>query len=209
MIRKRLIRNKNKNKNGPNIRTHLRNVIPISFGKIRRTINIPLQIPTYHTSNHYTFANASDTRYLQFSTVMSALEFSNLASVYQSYRICSASCLVCPGWNGNSADTALNFLPMLYVNVQPSKTGINPTNLEVIAADDSHVFSAYATITPQTASFSINQPGSQAYLWLDTASLPTTGNFVIGDSGTSMAGTNDFYIFDCIFSLTIELKDPK
>jgi hypothetical protein len=198
-----------RNNNQVNIRTHLRNNIPFNTGMARRTINTVIQIPTYHTSTHYTLAAGSDTRYIQFSTVLSALEFSTLAAAWQSYKIIAAAALICPGWNGNSADTALNFLPMLFMNIQPSKVGINPTNLEVLASDDSHVFSAYSTIKPQTVSFDLKQAGLTTDIWIDSASLPTAGNFVIGDSGISMAGTNDFYIFDAIISLTVLLRNTK
>jgi len=113
--------------------------------------------------------------------------------------VLSASCL---GACANPGQAII--APMLCVTLNPGITPANPTNGNVIASDNTKIFQVNSS-NVQSVTWSLASTGFSTKIWIDTANLPNTGCFQIGNQ---QIGTISG-IFDMRFSLLCEFANPK
>jgi hypothetical protein len=157
---------------------------------------------TYNTiismnSTSYTFTPGSDVRFLAFSTILGSTEFTNMATVYDNYRILKVSF--------TTVNLSQNVVaPILYVDVSPSETPANPNNTQIIQDDSSKLFNPRATII-EAVTWNLKGVGTSTNIWLDTAIPAALGSINIGNQLLS----NVAVIWDCKIDLVLEFANPK
>lgn len=217
MIKQQTIRKRN-NKNN---RTKLRNAPMLQLSKNMNLYNkqasafvnitYPGLIYGYSVSGLYTFTNNADVRYLSFSTITAAAEFTNFATSFANYRIKSCSVIINPLATNVSTSTGTLDRPLLVFGADPQDTNVstNPTNSSFICRDQNHLFNANANVV-KSVTFSFPGIGTGTNIWKDTDQQPDRGVFYIGNnSTTNWFGGGNVVIFEYYINLLIEFRATK
>jgi len=202
---KRSNNNKNKGafKKSGKTGMQLSNNINLSMTSVTIDVNYPVKLFGNSTTDNYTFVSGNDIRYLAFSTVISnTYPFSDLALVFNEYKIHSCTAIVCPI---SGVQTGVG---MLYLSADPEAPTSNPTNSNVIGTVACHVFSPNM-IMPKKVK--VNFPrgvGSNFNIWNSSITTNIPGAFFIGSNTTSVSLTGDM-IFDANFSVKVTFRGMK
>lgn len=173
-------------------------------------ITYPGYIYAYSTSGKYTFTNNSDVRYLAFASVQSAVEFTNFATVYNNYKIRSASVIINPLSVNTSLSSGKYPLPLLLFGADPQdpNTSSNPTNSTFIIRDNNHIFSPSSNVV-KSVTFTFPGTGVGTNIWKDTDSLSDRGLFYIGNNDALNFFSDNFPVFEYYINLLIEFRGAK
>jgi hypothetical protein len=157
--------------------------------------------------NTYSLATGSDVRFLGFTTNLSSTEFTNMAAIYNNYRITAASV------SGNpyaGINTNLNQSSNLYITIDPLGAASNPTNLAIVSSDTARVFCAVSNKV-EVVTWRFPGPSYQTNFWLETASASgNAGSFYIGSNiNTTNSSGAAINVYDLRFDLTVEFANPK
>lgn len=205
------VKNRNKLRSAPSLQ--LSKQINLYNSQASAVVNItyPGLIYGYQTSGLYTFVNNSDVRYLAFSTITAAAEFTNFATSFSNYRIRSCSVIINPLANNISTSTgALNY-PLLVFGADPQDTNIstNPTNSSFICRDQNHYFSSLSNVV-KSVTFTFPGTGTGTNIWKDTDNQPDRGLFYIGNNSTvNWFGGGNVPVFEYVLNLLIEFRGTK
>jgi hypothetical protein len=199
--------NKNNNKIRPFAEQQIAKRINLYREKARKNITSVQTVYVRIAGNTYSLATGSDVRFLGFTTPLSSTEFTNMAAIYNNYRIVAASV------SGNpyaGINTNLNQSSNLYLTIDPEGALANPTNLTIISSDTARVFCATSNRV-EVVTWSFPGPSYQTNFWLDTASASgNLGSFYLGSNlNTTNSSGAAIMVYDLRFDLTIEFANPK
>jgi len=198
-------KNQNRSNKQMNPSVQMSKQINLYSEKTYRNITLPVTVVLgVALSGLYSFTPAVDTRFIAFTAVLASSEFTNLALVYQNYRIINASSfgtMTSYGVVAGSLDP-----PILHMNVEVAETPANPTNSQVILDDTSKIFNPKATVI-ESVKWVFSGTGITTHIWSDVAISPTVGMFTIGNNITKPAAI-DMGIWDFRLQLGIEFANP-
>ncbi len=174
-------------------------------------ITYPGLIYGYSVSGLYTFTNNADVRYLAFSTITAAAEFTNFATSFANYRIRSCSVIINPLYRNVGTSTGTLQLPLLVLGCDPQESNLstNPTNSAFILRDQNHLFSSQNNVV-KSVTFTFPGVGTGTNIWRDTDTQPDRGVFYVGCNATNnwFSGGN-VPVFEYYMNLLIEFKGTK
>ncbi len=154
------------------------------------------------TSTLLSLFTGTDTRFLAFQTILGEAEFTNMAAVYDKYRIINASVIVA---SPTQIDTT-NTQSILHIDVDSSVSApSNPVNSVVIADDTVKLCSPNAT-SFEVCKWDLRGIGPSTDFWLDTGVPPNIGTFYIGNNLTTTQAT---FVWQLKFQLGVEFANPK
>ncbi len=154
----------------------------------------------------YSFATGADTRFLAWSAILAGTEFTNMATVFDSYRVISAAATVGVCYAPQVANIGL---PVAYLGVNPSQAAANPTNTDVVTADTSRLFSPVST-QMEVVEWTFPGVGVTTHQWYDVNTPSALGVFTLGNSpAVPLGATTTYPFFDIKFDLVIEFGNPK
>jgi hypothetical protein len=206
MVRKRNNKRRNK-KQKPFVEQQISKRINLYHETARKNISSVQTVYVRIAGSTYSLATGADVRFLGFTTNLSSTEFTNMAAIYNNYRIIAASV------SGNpyaGINTNLNQSANLYVTIDPLAVVANPTNLTIISSDTARIFCATSNKV-ETVTWRFPGPSYQTNFWLESASASgNAGSFFIGSNliTTNSSGAA-IMVFDLRFDLTVEFANPK
>lgn len=202
---KRRNNNNNRNNRNNNVNYGLKRAnmqvsrnISLYSQKVKKNITFYALTTAGTTATLFSLTNGADVRFLAFSAVLASTEFTNMATVYDNFRIVSASVTV------NNITRYTIPSPFLIVDVSPSETPANPTNSQIIADDSARVFGPYGN--NQVCTWPLLGVGPSSNIWLDTSNPPALGSFNIGNNQSVVVTSA---IWEIRFELCCEFANPK
>jgi len=154
----------------------------------------------------YTFVNASDVRYLSFNTILNTnpYPFTDLALVYEEYKISAASAIVTAI---DLSSSTYSYLGPLFLTADPElpPTSTNPTNLTVLSSQTTKIFSHKET-DPRSVKYTFPGVGIGANIWSSVTTTPM-GNFFIGQDQVDAPG--NIPAFSVILTLTVHFRSIR
>jgi hypothetical protein len=200
-------RKKNRNKSRPFVEQQISKQINLFRETARKNISTVQTVYIRLAGNTYSLATGSDVRFLGFTTNLSSTEFTNMAAVYNNFRIIAASV------SGNpyaGINTNLNQSSNLYITIDPLGALANPTNLTIVSSDTARVFCAVSNKV-ETVTWRFPGPSYQTNFWLETSTASSVlGSFYIGSNiNTTNSSGAAINVYDLRFDLTVEFANPK
>jgi hypothetical protein len=198
---------RNNKKQKPFVEQQISKQINLYRETARKNISTVQTVYIRLAGNTYSLATGSDVRFLGFTTNLSSTEFTNMAAIYNNYRIFAASV------SGNpyaGINTNLNQSANLYITIDPLGAASNPTNLTIVSSDTARVFCAVSNKV-ETVTWRFPGPSYQTNFWLETASASgNAGSFYIGSNiNTTNSSGAAINVFDLRFDLSVEFANPK
>ena len=170
--------------------------IPLYSERTRRNITNNFIVKVNTTSKGYSMDDVSDVRYITFANILGSSEFTNMAAVYNNYRILAVSI------------TALNQTysqaPILFMDCDPQEPYGNPVNSRLICDDSCKLFSPKATQI-EVVTWTFPGAGTNTNIWNDTSTLPTFGQISFGNVVVSTNGG----LFELKVDMVVEFANPR
>jgi hypothetical protein len=212
---RRKIRSQNRNKRNRNLHytdPQIGKSIQLRSEVVRRRITYEASIFGNYTTSIYSLSGGSDIRFLSYSTILGASEFTNTALLYKNYKIKALSVTLCPvSVFAQTSSIVYYVFPMLYISTDPDNTSAsNPTNNTIGFSDTAGIFSP---LDPQVRQKSWNLAGisNNTDIWLPVAQVSSVpGQVYFGSKSiySSTGTTTNTLVFDVRFELIVDFCNP-
>ena len=164
--------------------------------RTRRNITSNQFLKVNTTSKGYSTDDVSDIRYITFANILGSSEFTNMAAVYNNYRIVGVSVTA---FNQGTTQA-----PLLFMDCDPQEPYGNPVNSRLICDDSARIFSPKALL-PEVVTWTFPGAGTNTNIWNDTSTLPTFGQLSFGN----IVVTTNGGLFELKIDLVVEFANPR
>ena len=170
--------------------------IPLYTEKTRRNITLNTLIKVNTTSKGYSLDDVSDVRYITFANILGSSEYTNMAAVYNNYRLLAVSV--------TAINQSYSQAPMLFMDCDPQEPYGNPVNTRLICDDSARIFSPKSTVI-EVVTWNFPGAGTNTNIWNDTSTLPTFGQLSFGN----VVVTSNGGLFELKIDLVVEFANPR
>ena len=194
----RIKRNKQPRQSAKNKRAELQlsKNIPLYSEKTRRNITSNQIVKVNTTSKGYSMDDVSDIRYITFANILGSTEFTNMAAVYNNYRILAVSV--------TAFNQTYSQAPLLFMDCDPQEPYGNPVNSRLICDDSARIFSPKAMLA-EVVTWTFPGAGTNTNIWNDTSTLPTFGQISFGNIVSTVNGG----LFELKIDIVVEFANPR
>ena len=170
--------------------------IPLYTERTHRNITSNYIIKVHTSTKGYSLDDVSDIRYITFANVLGSSEFTNMAAVYNNYRIIGLSI--------TALNQSYSQAPLLFVDCDPQEPFGNPVNSRIITDDSARIFSPRAMLA-EVVTWNFPGAGTNTNIWNDTSVLPTVGQISFGN----VVVTTNGGLYELKVDLVVEFANPR